>query len=64
MVEKVSEDIIEKKLEGEFQICDTCGYELGFHVSFIKGEKGYNIILICPNCGQRFLIGWAVALGE
>jgi len=52
-------EVIEKKIEKEFHICDNCGYDKGFHVSFIKQEY-YEIVLICPQCGQRYKIGWKI----
>jgi hypothetical protein len=59
----------------EFRICPTCGYELGFHTSFIgtNADKNnpvkstrevYRVILICPECGARFDVGWRVSFSE
>jgi hypothetical protein len=61
---KVSEKIKKIAPQGEFRICPTCGYELGFHISFVQdnNEKKFNIILICPNCGARFNVGWKLSL--
>jgi predicted RNA-binding Zn-ribbon protein involved in translation (DUF1610 family) len=53
---------IEKTIEKEFHICDKCGYKLGFHVSFERNELGFEIVLICPNCGQKYKINWNVSL--
>ena len=49
-----------KKIElaEEFRICPQCGYDLGFHSSFLRSDKGYRIILICPECGARYDVGW------
>jgi predicted RNA-binding Zn-ribbon protein involved in translation (DUF1610 family) len=47
------ENMIEKQIGDEFHTCDTCGYDRGFHVSFERGETRWEIVLICPNCGQR-----------
>ena len=38
----------------EFRVCPTCGYGRGFHVSFRKGEQGFSIIFICPECGSSY----------
>jgi hypothetical protein len=57
-VMKVSEEIKKIKLEDEFRICPQCGYELGFHSSFLRVEKGYMIVLICPDYGARYDVGW------
>ncbi len=57
----VSEEIKKVKLEQEFRVCPTCGYERGFHVSLLRSESEgvhYKIVLICPNCGSRFDGGW------
>lgn len=55
---KVSEDIKKIDLEDEFRVCRNCSYELGFHYSFLPEEKAHKIILICPNCGARYDVGW------
>jgi transcription elongation factor Elf1 len=55
---KVSKEIKKIKLEEEFKVCPACGYELGFHCSFLRAENEYRIILICPDCGARYDVGW------
>lgn len=46
----------------EFRVCPNCEYQRGFHVSFRKGAKAkVRIILICPNCGQSYDLGWTTA---
>jgi hypothetical protein len=55
---KAFEEIIKIGLEEEFRICPQCGYELGFHGSFLRAEECYRIILICPECGARYDVGW------
>jgi uncharacterized protein with PIN domain len=63
------------KIEDEFRICPACGYELGFHTSFLKLHAGkdspvkstrevYQVILICPECGARYDVGWRVSFTE
>ena len=59
----------------EFHTCPACGYELGFHTSFI-GENAdrdnpvrstrevYRVILICPECGARYDVGWRISFTE
>jgi predicted RNA-binding Zn-ribbon protein involved in translation (DUF1610 family) len=54
--------------------CPACGYQLGFHTSFIKADgtdvsthaglagEIYHIILICPECGARYDVGWKALL--
>ena len=54
---KASEEIVKIELAEEFRICPKCGYELGFHSSFLRSEEGYRIILICPECGARYDMG-------
>ena len=58
------EDMIEKQIGKEFHICDKCGYDRGFHVSFERGEGHCEIVLICPNCGQRYGVGWKITLAQ
>ena len=55
---KASRDIVKVDLAEEFRICPQGGYELGFHSSFLRAEEGYRIILICPECGARYDVGW------
>jgi hypothetical protein len=62
------------KTEGEFRICPSCGYEYGFHTSFlsITGKsdpvkstaKVFRVILICPECGARYDLGSKVTFSE
>jgi uncharacterized protein with PIN domain len=55
---KASEGIVKIELREEFRVCPKCGYELGFHSSFLRADQGYRIILICPECGARYDVGW------
>jgi len=45
----------------EFRICLTCDYKKGFHVFFRKDKGKMKIMLICPNCGQSYDLGWTTA---
>ncbi len=54
-IEKIGVDV-------EFRVCPSCGYELGFHISFLSDGDRFKIILICPNCGARYDTGWNVKL--
>lgn len=55
-------NIIEKKIEEKFHICDICGYKKGFHISFIKQEESLEVVLICPNYGQQHKLNWNIIL--
>jgi transcription elongation factor Elf1 len=55
---KASEKIKNIDLDQEFRICPQCGYELGFHCSFLREKDKIRIILICPECGVRYDMGW------
>ncbi len=47
----------------ELHICPECGYEDGFHTSFVRQTKEQcKIILICPSCHARFDPDWMVSL--
>ena len=59
----------------EFHICPACGYNLGFHTSFLGSNTDkdnpikstrevYRVILICPECGARYDVGWRVSFAE
>jgi hypothetical protein len=63
------------KIEDELRVCPVCGYELGFHTSFLKLNAGkdspvkstrevYQVILLCPECGARYDVGWRVSFTE
>ncbi len=54
------------KPEGEIYTCPTCGYTDGFHVSFsaLKNNRKAEVFLICPNCHNRFRLGWHVDLSN
>jgi predicted RNA-binding Zn-ribbon protein involved in translation (DUF1610 family) len=68
-------EIVNLKVDKELHICPACGYELGFHTSFQSVHPGsdtpvkstrivYRVILICPECGARFDVGWQVTFSE
>ncbi len=47
----------------ELHICPECGYEDGFHTSFMRQiEKHCKIILICPSCHASFDPDWVVSV--
>lgn len=63
------------KAANELHVCAQCGYERGFHTSFIRVKAGnvkpvkptptlYRAILICPECGARYDAGWTCTLTE
>ncbi|NYT01844.1 MAG: hypothetical protein GKC10_03680 [Methanosarcinales archaeon] len=55
---KAQQDITRVEIGDEFRTCPHCGYDLGFHVSFLREGKRHRIVLICPNCGSRYDPGW------
>mgnify|MGYP001572902213 FL=1 len=69
-------DIKPIRVERELHACPSCGYQLGFHISFLHVAAGtsstslkstrdvYRTILICPECGARYDVGWKVSLYE
>jgi ribosomal protein S27AE len=64
------------KVDDELRVCPACGYEFGFHTSFLKLNAGknpplskstrevYMVILLCPECGARYDVGWRVSFSE
>jgi predicted RNA-binding Zn-ribbon protein involved in translation (DUF1610 family) len=61
------------KIEDELHTCPKCGYKDGFHTSFIRVNSDkdnimkssralYRVILICPECGARYDVGWTCTL--
>jgi hypothetical protein len=68
----VQNEITVTNVEGEFRVCPACGYDYGFHTSFLRVDAGknspvkstrevYRVILICPECGARYDVGWRVS---
>jgi hypothetical protein len=66
-------EIISLPVENELHTCPACGYRLGFHTSFVSTGTGrdtpvrstrdlWRVILICPECGARYDVGWRVPL--
>jgi predicted RNA-binding Zn-ribbon protein involved in translation (DUF1610 family) len=62
-------------VENELHTCPDCGYTLGFHTSFINANVSrdnpirstreiWRVILICPECGARYDVGWRVSFAE
>ena len=59
----------------DLHTCPACGYTLGFHTSFVNANANkdnpvkstretWRVILICPECGARFDVGWRIAFAE
>ncbi|MGE4545064.1 MAG: hypothetical protein AB7D06_13235 [Pedobacter sp.] len=46
----------------DFRICPKCQYGRGFHVALHEVEEGMSVMLICPDCGQSYALGWAVEI--
>ena len=68
-------EIVMQKPGDELHACPACGYALGFHTSFVSANAGrdnpikstrevYRVILICPECGARYDVGWRVSFAE
>lgn len=60
------------RIGDELHQCPECGYEYGFHTSFITIDANKDspvkstrevigVILICPECGARYDVGWRVS---
>jgi predicted RNA-binding Zn-ribbon protein involved in translation (DUF1610 family) len=72
----VPHEIKNIKIDDELRVCPECGYEFGFHTSFLKLNAGknppvikstrevYMVILLCPECGARYDVGWRVSFTE
>jgi len=51
------------KIEKELHVCPQCGYDDGFHTSFVRLTKETcRIILICPSCHARYDPDWKVKI--
>ncbi|MEI7856935.1 MAG: hypothetical protein WCH85_05460 [Methanomicrobiales archaeon] len=62
-------------VEDELHVCPSCNYNRGFHTSFLNANAAkdnpvkstrevYRVILICPECGSRYDVGWRVSFAE
>jgi uncharacterized protein with PIN domain len=62
-------------VEDELHVCPGCGYALGFHTSFLNANavkdnpikstrEVFRVILICPECGARYDVGWRISFSE
>jgi len=50
-------------IEEELHVCPECGYEDGFHTSFVRQAKEQcKIALICPSYHARFDPNWIVSM--
>ena len=69
------ETIAPLKVTDELHVCPACGYERGFHTSFINvnsikdnpvksTREVFRVVLICPECGARYDVGWRVSFVE
>lgn len=68
-------EIISIRIKEEFRICPECGYERGFHSSLLSRSPNaegrirhtkivYRVILICPECGAQYDVGWRVSFKD
>lgn len=68
-------EITSLHIDTELRTCTACGYERGFHVSFLSAGAGkdapvrstrdvFRVILICPECGARYDAGVQISFGE
>ncbi|NLO73538.1 MAG: hypothetical protein GX100_05425 [candidate division WS1 bacterium] len=60
---------LERRVLDVFEMCEKCEYDKGFQVALLRrradagttvSKERLRLILICPQCGQRYDIGWAV----
>jgi hypothetical protein len=68
-------EITSLTIENELHTCPGCGYTLGFHTSFVSTNTGrddpvrstreaWRVILICPECGARYDVGWRISFAD
>ena len=60
---------LERHVLDVFEACEKCDYDRGFQLALIKrradagttlGKERLRVVLVCPECGQRYDIGWSV----
>lgn len=54
-------NIIEKRLDALWSVCDKCDYDRGFHIAFEQRDET-EVILVCPGCGQQYRVNWVLHL--
>ena len=64
-------EITSLPVETELHTCPECGYHFGFHTSFVSASPNrdpvkstrdvWRVILVCPDCGARYDVGWRVS---
>jgi hypothetical protein len=64
-------EITSLPVETELHTCPECSYQRGFHTSFVSAGANrdpvrstrdvWRVILICPECGARYDVGWRVS---
>lgn len=68
-------EITRLPVENELHTCPDCGYVRGFHTSFVtpgpdrdtpvkSTREVLRVILICPECGARYDVGWQIPSNE
>lgn len=68
-------EIIAVTVKDEFRVCPNCGYDRGFHSTLVSRSPNadgltrftkvlYRVVLVCPECGARYDVGWRVSLVE
>jgi DNA-directed RNA polymerase subunit M/transcription elongation factor TFIIS len=62
---------LERRVLDVFEMCEKCEYDKGFQVSLIRrradagttiSRERLRLLLVCPQCGQHYDVGWAVEL--
>ena len=57
---------IRKRLIDRYEVCESCGYDKGFHILVAKlatqqPPRNVKMRLKCPNCGQTYDLGLRVS---
>jgi hypothetical protein len=60
---------LDRRVQDLFETCEKCDYDRGFQVALFKrradagtllGKDRLRVVLICPQCGQRYDVGWSI----
>ncbi len=61
-MERTRFNITSIHVEESLTVCPSCKYDKGFHVGFLRQKDGsaLPLVLICPNCGEKFDIARSI----
>ena len=59
----------DRRVVDVLETCEVCDYDRGFQVSLLRrradagtvqGKDKLRVVMICPECGTRYDVGWSI----